>query len=74
MINNTFQIVAREKDYIPFSDLPGRDFWGWEVVDNAIIIDYTEAKKLRKEYEIAMPSHYVRIRATRIKEKTCWIV
>lgn len=66
MINNTFAIVARESDFSPFETRTGRDRWGWEVVD-ATEMDYAEASRLRKEYQLAMPSHVVRIRATQIE-------
>ena len=66
MINNTFFIVVRETDMKPFEKLPNRDRWGWEFADNIERFDYATAKRDREEYQSAMPSHVVRIRAVPI--------
>ncbi len=34
---------------------------GWEFADKIPIYDYQEAKRMREEYEIAIPSHDVRL-------------
>lgn len=46
-----------------YKDKPNRDQWGWEFADNIEMTDYKEAMRIRKEYQDAMPSHVVRIRA-----------
>jgi len=57
MINNTFFIVCRERDMnSPNHNLPGRR------------MDWKTAEKELREYQAAMPSHVVRIRACRIGE------
>lgn len=67
MINNTFFIVVREKRLEGFKDVRevsySVDQWGWEFADNIERLDYLTAKKDREEYQVAMPSHVVRIRA-----------
>ncbi len=69
MINNTFFIVCREKDMrSPNHSLPGRDQWGWEFVDLIERMDWKTAEKELRDYQAAMPSHHVRIRAVRIGE------
>lgn len=69
MINNTFFIVVREVDLKPFEERPNRDRWGWEYADNIEMTDYSEAKRMREEYALAMPKHIVRIRAIPIERK-----
>jgi hypothetical protein len=66
MINNTFFIVVREIDFPAFERREGRDQWGWELADKIEHVDYKEAKRLREEYQLAMPKHVVRIRAVPI--------
>jgi len=64
VINNTFFIVCREKDIRnPNHEHPNRDRWGWEFADDIERLDYKEALKDLREYQAAMPSHVVRIRA-----------
>lgn len=66
MINHTFFIVCRERDLSIVNNMPFRDRFGWEYVDGIEIFDWEEAKKLRKEYDSAFPSHTVLIRPKRI--------
>lgn len=73
MRNNTFFIVVREKDQeklnpYRFGRVAGRLYGGWEFTDGIEIFDYQEAKKLRKEYELAMPSHIARIHCKQIEK------
>lgn len=62
MTSPRFIIVVREKDFKPFEKRPGRDAWGWEPADGVVIDSYTEASRMLKEYQAAMPSHTVRLR------------
>ena len=55
-------VVVREKDFPAFEQRPGRDRWGWEPADGIEMTDWSEAQQIRKEYELDMPSHVVRLR------------
>lgn len=71
MINNTFFIVAREKDQSKLSPhrtgSDSRLYGGWEFVDGIEIDNWDDAQGMLKEYRSAMPSHTVMIHAKRIQ-------
>jgi hypothetical protein len=67
MKNNTFFIVFREPDHRNIIKNDEQDAYGWEFADNIEIFDYQEAKRVREEYQKAMPNFVVNIRAVPIK-------
>lgn len=66
MLNHTFFIVVRDKEWHFHRDKFYLDRFGYEYADGIEIFDYEKAKQMRKEYELAFPNFTVLIRSKRI--------